>query len=227
MMRFSFVVAATALALFAWACGGGSGDEAVSRRPTLTAAPTATPLDPNLGCGPPLTEYDCAETYRPPPASCHVSAVWKKAVVAWAIGHPPVWMFWPPVGSVLPPQQRPTPVTGERTGAKTIWLVDAGVEGDVRLTGRRLDGPEVAVFPLYERDPNFFEQRGARTYQRRWDRTELVLVPPHVYEHRTEVFMPALGCWQFTARTENETVKIVLYLYPLDTLIPSTPTPPS
>ena len=116
----------------------------------------------------------------------------------------------------MPPERRPTPVTGERTGAKTIWIVDSGVEGNVSLTGRRLDAPGVAVFPLYERDPNFYEQYPAGTYRLRWDRTELVLIPPHVYEHRTEVYMPSLGCWQFTARTETETVEIVLYLYPLD-----------
>ncbi len=136
-------------------------------------------------------------------------SVWENIVVGSVIGRPPVWMAWPPVGGVLRSEQRPPP----ETGAKTIWFVDRGVEGDVRLTGRRLDGPEVAVFPLYERDRTF-EKDGGGDYSRDWDRTELVLVPPHVYEHRTEVYIPTTGCWQFTARTETETVEIVLYLYP-------------
>lgn len=227
MMRFSFVVAATALVLFAWACGGGSSENEVSRRPTFTAAPTPTPLDPNLGCGPPLSEAYCTEYYRPPPASCHVSEVRDFIHVAPGIGRPPVWMIWAPVGGAFPPEPE--------TGAKTIWIVDSGVEGDVKLTGRRLDGPEVAVFPLYERD-HTFEKNAEGDYSRDWTRTELVLVPPHVYEHRTEVYTPSPGCWQFTARTEKETVEIVFYLYPLATppgqsqsqtsgAAPTTPTP--
>ncbi len=100
-----------------------------------------------------------------------------------------------------------------------IWFVDPGVEGEVRLTGRRLDGPGVAVFPVYERDDTF-ELNADGTRKSDWDRTELVLLPPHSYEHRMEVDIPTTGCWQFTARTEEETVEIVLYLYPVDTLFP-------
>ena len=104
-------------------------------------------------------------------------------------------------------------------GTKTLWIVADHVEGEVTLSGRRLDGPEVAVFPLYTRDPNFSEQNAAGTYKRRWDRTELVLIPPHLREHRTEVHAPGPGCWQFTARTENETVEIVLYHYEVESLL--------
>jgi hypothetical protein len=123
-------------------------------------------------------------------------------------------MALPPVLGVLPPERRPTPETGQ----KTLWFVDHLVVGEVRLTGQRLDGPEVALFPLYERDYTF-EKNADGDYSRDWTRTELVLVPPHVYEHRTEVYIPSPGCWQFTARTEEETVEIVLYLYPDDTLL--------
>ncbi len=112
---------------------------------------------------------------------------------------------WPVAGPFKPPS------TG--VSAKTIWVVNSAVEGPVSLTGRRLDGPGVAVFPGYERDPDFYEQRAAGTYVGRWDRTELVLVPPHVYEHRTEISIPSAGCWQFTARMETETVEIVQYIY--------------
>ena len=109
--------------------------------------------------------------------------------------------------------RRPTP----ETGAKLIWIVDDGVEGEVTLSGRRLDGPEVAVFPLYERD-HTIELDAAGVREGDWDRTELVLVPPHgrLKGHRTEIYIPSPGCWQFTARTETETVQIVQYLYPLD-----------
>jgi len=216
MTRSLLAAIAFGLLLFVGACNGGSNENAFSRRPTFTAVPTPTPLDPNLGCGPPLSEFECAETYRPPPASCHVSDVWRKPNVGYGIGRPPVWMARSPVGGVLPPERRPTPVTGERTGAKTIWIVEVGVEGEVKLTGRRLDGPEVAVFPLYERD-HTFELNADGTRKRDWDRTELVLIPPHGGDHRTEVYFPSPGCWQFTARTETETVEIVLYLYPLET----------
>ena len=118
-----------------------------------------------------------------------------------------------PVGGVLKPGRGQRP----ETGPFAIWIVDEGVEGEVKLTGRRLDGPEVAVFPLYERD-HTFELDASGERQRDWDRTELVLVPPHgrLKEHRTGVFYPIPGCWQFTARTQNETVEIVQYLYPVD-----------
>ena len=217
MIRFLVAVGVTLLVVLVWACDGGADEPsptATSRPlPTLTPTPTPTPtpLDPNVGCAPPLGERHCAETYRPPPASCHVSSVWPLPNVGAGIGRPPVWMAAPPVGGVLDREVRPTP----EAGGKIIWIVDDGVEGEVKLTGRRLDGPEVAVFPVYERD-HTFELDAARNRKRDWDRTELVLTPPHgrFNEHRTEVHSPGPGCWQFTARTETETVEIVLYHYP-------------
>ena len=117
-----------------------------------------------------------------------------------------MWLASAPVGGPYNPPL--TPVAN-----KTIWVVDRAVEGTVRLTGRRLDGPGVVVFPRYQRDPNFFQQNAAGTYEEKWDRTELVLVLPHTYEHRTGVSIPSAGCWQFTAQIGTETVEIVQYLY--------------
>ena len=133
--------------------------------------------------------------------------------ISYGIGRPPVWMFDVPI--TVP--QRITPGSTPVAGGLAFWIVDDGVEGEVKLTGRRLDGPEVAVFPLYERDHTFGRNaEGERA--RDWARTELVLVPPHgrLKEHRLEVFYPVPGCWQFTASTETETVDIVQYLYPLE-----------
>ena len=218
MIRSFLAVAVTVLVVSIWACGGSSDEQASS--PQVTIAPIATfttfpLLDPNVGCGPPLTERHCKETYRPPPASCPVSHVWVlRSTGVWGLGEPPVWFVsGPPSGGVLEADRRPTP----ETGGFTTWIVDDGVEGEVKLTGRRLDGPEVAVFPVYERD-HTSELNAAGVREGDWDRTELVLVPPHgrLKEHRTEIYIPSPGCWQFTARTETETVEIVQYLYPLE-----------
>ena len=232
MIRSFLALAVTVLVVSIWACDGSSDQQASSpqvtvtpiptspRLPTIAAVPTLpaatrSPFDPNVGCGPPLGEPYCTEQYRRPPSSCPVSDVWdiQHFNISYAIGRPPVWMYSVPV--TVP--QRITPGSTPEIGAKTIWIVDDGVEGEVTLSGRRLDGPEVAVFPLYERDGTF-ELDAAGERKRDWDRTELVLVPPHgrLKEHRTEVFLPSPGCWQFTARTETETVQIVQYLYPLE-----------
>ena len=232
MIRSFLALAVTVLVVSVWACGGGSDQQASSQQvtvtpipisrhfPTIAAVPTLRPatrypLDPNVGCGPPLGDRYCTEQYRPPPSSCPVSDVWdiQNFNIRYVIGRPPVWMLSVPVTS----PQRITPGSRPEAGAKTIWIVDDGVEGEVTLSGRRLDGPEVAVFPLYERDRTF-ELNAAGERERDWDRTELVLVPPHgrLKEHRAEAFYPSPGCWQFTARTETETVQIVLYLYPLE-----------
>ena len=104
----------------------------------------------------------------------------------------------------------------ESGARKTVWIVTGAVTGEVKLSGKRLDGPGRIVFPLYDRDPNFYEQYGAGTYEMRWERTELALIPPHGaagQDHHTEVFYPSAGCWQFTAEIGTEKVQIVHYLY--------------
>ena len=105
---------------------------------------------------------------------------------------------------------------GDSGASKTVWIVSGTVSGAVKLSGKRLDGPDRMVFPLYDRDPNFYEQYGAGTYEMRWDRTELALIPPHGatgQDHHTEIFYPSAGCWQFTAEIGTEQVQIVRYLY--------------
>ena len=232
MIRSFLALAVTVLVVSVWACDGSSDQQASSPQVTVSPIPTSRQLptiaavptlpaatrsafDPNVGCGPPLSEPYCTEQYRPPPSSCPVSDVWDIQYfnISYAIGRPPVWMYSVPVTR----PQRITSGSTPEAGAKTIWIVDEGVEGEVKLTGRRLDGPEVAVFPLYERDRTM-ELNAAGEREHDWNRTELVLVPPHgrLKEHRTEVFYPSAGCWQFTARTETETVQIVQYLYPLE-----------
>ena len=110
MIRSFLAVAVTVLVVSIWACGGSSDEQASSplvtvtpiptsrQLPTIAAIPTigpATryPLDPNVGCGPPLGERYCQETYRPPPASCHVSHMWMlRSTGTWGLGEPPVWI---------------------------------------------------------------------------------------------------------------------------------------
>ena len=217
MARFVIIVVAFLVVGVALACAGGTSDPPpqdtlstpiVSPKPTSTPIPTPTPLDARTVCAPPLSERYCAQTWRPPPSSCPVSQVWELSIAGLVgIGRPPVWkVSWPVSGPFNPPL---TPVA-----AKTIWVVDSAVEGVVRLTGRRLDGPGVAVFPSYERDEGFYETGGLGNPENfKWQRTELVLVLPHSYEHRTEVSIPTAGCWQFTAQVGTETVEIVKYLY--------------
>ncbi len=97
---------------------------------------------------------------------------------------------------------------------KTIWIVAEGIVDEVQITGQRLDGPGTVVFPIYERDEGFYETGGSGNPENfKWQRTELVLVLPHSYEHRTGVSIPSAGCWQFTAQVGTETVEIVQYIY--------------
>ena len=90
---------------------------------------------------------------------------------------------------------------------KRIWILADGVTGQVKLTGRQLDGTRAATFPRYQRDDSFSEQVQGRT--------ELVLLPPHgrAEDHRTTVFYESAGCWEFTAQIGTESVTVVHYLY--------------
>lgn len=218
MSRAAFGVITIVLMLWVLACGSeGRNQERVTGpdggvlggkpTPTSTPAPTSTPIDFTQQCGPPLSERYCAVFYRRPPSSCPVSQPSRIRSDGLIGLEGPVWKVGDPVIRFEP--------LPEGEANKTVWIVDDDVSGEVEVRGRRLDGPDSAIFPLYERDPDYY---GAGTYQKRWNRTELVLIPPHgLYEdHRTEVFYPSAGCWQFTARTETETVEIVQYLYPVD-----------
>jgi hypothetical protein len=112
-------------------------------------------------------------------------------------GAAPFWIVSAPVQELDP--EPPT---------KRIWIVADGVQGNVRVTGHRLDGPGKVTFPHYERDPGGYNDRQP-------DRTELVLVPPHgrQQDHRTEIVYPSAGCWEFTAQIGSETFRIVQYVY--------------
>ena len=179
--------------------------------PTFMPYATATAVDFTKECGRPLGERYCAVRYRPPPPSCPISqpARIHPLGVNIGIGGPLFWMLAAPV----------EPFGGgftESGALKTVWIVTGDFTGEVKISGKRLDGPGRIVFPLYERDPNFYEQLGAGTYEMRWDRTELTLVPPHGevgQDHRTEILYPSAGCWQFTAEIGTEKVQIVRYLY--------------
>ena len=99
---------------------------------------------------------------------------------------------------------------------KTIWIVADGVVGEVKITGRRLDGPGTVVFPTYERDEGYYETGGSGNPENfKWQRTELVLKAPYGIreDHRTTVAYPSAGCWQFTFQAGTETVQIALFLY--------------
>ena len=214
------VLAGATIMLMLWvaACGsdgssGEQGAETVGRvftadpTPTFMVPATATPVDFTKECGPPLTEQYCAVSYRLPPPSCPVSQAARITGGYLGTGGPLVWMVQAPVA--------PFGAGVVDSGAsKTVWIVSGTVSGEVKLSGKRLDGPDRMVFPLYDRDPNFYDQYGAGTYEMRWDRTELVLIPPHESGlHRTEIFYPSAGCWQFTAEIGTEQVQIVLYLF--------------
>ena len=188
------------------------GEFAGDPTPTIMPVVTATAVDFTKECGPPLGEGYCAVRYRPPPPSCPISQPARLTLGGKVgIGDRLFWMLAAPVEPFGPPGG-----FTESGTLKTVWIVTGDVTGEVKLSGKRLDGPGRIVFPLYDRDPNFYEQSGADTYEMRWDRTELALIPPHGLvgqDHRTEVFYPSAGCWQFTAEIGPEKVQIVRYLY--------------
>ena len=215
-------VATIFLMLSVAACGSdGSGREqgadtaggafAGDPTPAIIPAPSATAVDFTKECGLPLSEQYCAARYRPPPPSCPVSQPARLTLGGKVgTGGPLVWMLGAPIEGFGPA------VLSDIGTVKTLWIVSDDVTGEVKISGKRLDGPGRIVFPLYDRDPLFYEQRGAGTYELRWDRTELTLIPPHGVvgqDHTTQVFYPSAGCWQFTAEIGTEKVQIVRYLY--------------
>jgi hypothetical protein len=191
------LLALCALAALAAACDAGDADSN-ARSPDATPTAVATPT--------PKTALPT------PPASCPVSdQVQVREGLGLGMGRSPVWM----VGALPSGPFEPAPPVDEQSTLKRIWVVDDGVQGEVRITGRRLDGDGEVTFPVYERDPQYYEQRRAGTYELKWERTELLLLPPYGLEqdHRTLLYYPSAGCWELTARTATDEVRIVHYLY--------------
>ncbi len=212
MIRVLVTLSMVVLAAWLLACGAGRSDQeqatsaptaTFEARPTPTRTPVAT-VEPTPSwdvltqCGPPLSERYCAVTWRPPPPSCPVS--WPVTIRSGmeGIGGPLVWKVGPHVSFFEPERDHLY---------KTIWIVAEGIVDEVRITGRRLDGPGTITFPRYDRDASFPENALGRT--------ELVLVPPYGLseDHHTAIDYPSAGCWQFTAQVGTETVEFVLFLY--------------
>jgi hypothetical protein len=129
-----------------------------------------------------------------PPGECRVAS--PKLVrpdIAEGIGGP-VWL----VTGALPVM----PWAGSDSLEKTIWIVDDSVDATVRITGRRLDGDELAGFQGYD---------GAVSA----DGKEILLDAPHSRstDKRGYVIYPAPGCWEFTAEFGAESIPMVVYMY--------------
>ena len=137
-----------------------------------------------------VTIYTYGETPR---ADCPISQSMEvRPDIAPGLGAGPVWMIAAPAGECGRPDEL----------AKTIWIVDDLVQGQVRITGRRLDGDELAGFQGYD---------GAVSA----DGKEILLDAPHSRstDKRGYVIYPAPGCWEFTVEFGAESIPMVVYMY--------------
>lgn len=135
---------------------------------------------------------------KSPPADCPVSRTREvRPDIAPGLGAGPVWMIATAAGEWEGPDFL----------AKTIWIVDDAVQGEVRIRGRRLDNDDVARFQGYHEYDNDGVSAGGR---------EVILGPPHgrSKDRRGYVIYPSAGCWRFTAESDGQMIaQITAYLY--------------
>lgn len=179
-MRLTVTVSILALAvLLLVACGGG--ESAPSRASPSTEAGGGEPTPaPTLADDCPISE---PMEVRPD--------------IGHGLGVGPVWMIATAAGEWESPDFL----------AKTIWIVDDAVQGEVRIRGRRLDNDDVA------RVQGYHEYDNDRVSQ---DGREIILGPPHgrSKDRRGYVIYPSAGCWRFTAESEGRVIaEITQYLY--------------
>ena len=117
--------------------------------------------------------------------------------IAPGLGAGPVWMITISAGEWIGPDFL----------AKTIWIVDDAVQDQVRITGQRLNGDDVALFQGYR------EYTGDSVSP---DGREIILGATHgrSTDRRGYVIYPTAGCWRFTAESGGQVIaEITQYLY--------------
>jgi hypothetical protein len=94
---------------------------------------------------------------------------------------------------------------------RTIWLVQGGVEGDLAISGRRLDGDGAARF-IRQGGEGISDQlriasAGAPRAGRPGDED-------HPFaEHAVFLVLPGPGCWELAARLGDISRTMRLYVY--------------
>lgn len=123
-----------------------------------------------------------------PPKSCPTSTpTTVRTDIMPGLGRDPVWMISAPSFEWL----------GADGLHKIVWIVSGAVEGEVRITGARLDGPDEARFTHYDGS---------------WDvRNELILAPHDMtMDRRGYIIFPRPGCWEFTIQVEGDTIETIV-----------------
>jgi hypothetical protein len=160
-----------------------------------------------------------------PGSPCPITSIqtnfWEAS--APAAGKFPVWMtsYGQESSSklgprVLPPKSNETLFDNGIT-TKALIFVDQGVKGDLRITGRQLNGKGVIFFPqnsdlervndttlrLLKVPPDFMLIRTA-------NETDRSPNPPGKATHGIAPIFPNPGCYQFTFEISDNTVQVVL-----------------
>ncbi len=95
---------------------------------------------------------------------------------------------------------------------KTLWVVARDVEGDLVVTGSRLDGPGKVTFQG-EQGPAISPFIIETPTRRRGVTHE---APKEVFERYafwpSYVYYPSMGCWELRARIGESEVRIVQHL---------------
>jgi hypothetical protein len=94
---------------------------------------------------------------------------------------------------------------------RTIWLVQGGVEGDLVVSGRRLDADGIARFIRQGGEGVNEELRVGSAGSPRVGRTPDETRP--YGEHAVFLVLPGPGCWELTARIGDIRRTMRLYVY--------------
>ena len=199
--------------------------------PTPTLVSTPVPQI-NLPTHPPETPIEIPlETSTPTSegaSSCPVTSIQEDfwSAVGPVAGDFPVWISslgrvpYSKLGRIVLPPDSGELTFNEGRSTKALVFVDKSIEGDLTITGKRLDGPELVYFTDSE---GLFTDIDDTTMQ-------LVKLPPtvktissaHISSHFPEppgkahhgmgLLYLSPGCYQFTATINQYTVQIVLEL---------------
>ena len=122
-------------------------------------------------------------------------------VIASMAGASPVWVVDAAFG-VWPGSDKPV---------KTVWVVARSHQGDLRVTGRRLDGPGRAQFKkgVYGSIVDELVIPNAHRMGVIPGGASSDVVRDHAF-HPSYVIYPSSGCWELVARMGGDEVKVVI-----------------
>ncbi|MPZ14090.1 MAG: hypothetical protein GEU73_06640 [Chloroflexi bacterium] len=209
---FSIAAMCLGLAVLVAACLPARGNVAQPADTTPTPVTRAARTALALGTPTPLPVHPTAVIYADPvtgtpvwptpPASCPVSGVGsERPDLGPSIGERPIWL----AGTVLPV------IPWRNEFLRAVFIVERGTEGELVVTGRRVDGDEVMRF-IRPSAESVTDQLRVMAAGLVGAPTESPLAAGYA-DHQVFLVVPSPGCWELSARVGEHTRTLTIHIY--------------